>query len=199
MAIDYFTEAELRALPQMSDDSVYSTARVEAAAAYVTGVIERVVGTSFVARTVTAEVHDGDTYGVLLNKPYAASVTSATENGVAVTDPLSVRSGVVHKYAAGSYSPGYWASGCRNITVTYEAGYSSTPPADVKEAAIRATRLHLLATNSNAAVMGRQTSVTNEAGTFTFPVASADRPFGHPEIDSVILGWRAKLNVLGFA
>lgn len=199
MAIDYFTEAELRALPQMDDAVKYTTARVEAAAAYVTAVIERVVGASFVARTVAGEVHDGGRYGIVLKQPHVLSVTSATEDGVSVADTLSVRGGVLYKFAAGSYSPVCWTDGSRNVSVTYQAGYSSTPPADIKEAALKATRAHLLATNSNAAIVDRQTSITNENGTIQFVIAGAEQPLGYPEVDAVIVGWRNRLGGFGFA
>ena len=42
MAFEYFTEAELRALPHMSDTTKFTTARCDAAAAYIVGIIERV-------------------------------------------------------------------------------------------------------------------------------------------------------------
>lgn len=199
MAIDYFTEAELRALPQMSSTSTYTTARIEASAAYITAIIEREVGTSFVARTVTGEVHDGGEYAIALRRPYVRSVTSATEDGTAVTDTLRVSSGVVRKFASGTYTPIYWAAGTGNVAVTYQSGYASTPPADIKEAALKATRAHLLASNSNAGVSDRQTSISTDQGTISFVVASKERPTGYPDVDAVILGWKARLDNFGFA
>lgn len=190
---EYFTLAELRALPQMSDTDLYSEARCLAAAAHVTSVIERVVGTSFVARTVTGEVHDGGCYEIFLTHAWALSVTSATENGVTVTDTLRLRDQRVLRYATGTYTPRSWRAGFDNVAITYQSGYSATPPADVKEAALQATKLRLIETNSNAAPMGRQSNLNTDAGSYTFPPASADRPFGQPEIDSVILGWRDQL------
>ena len=196
---DYFTETELRALPDMS--SGYSTERIESAAAHVVGIIEREVGTSFVARTVTDERHDGGRESIVLNKAYVLSATSATEDGVAVTDTLRVSSGVLRRFASATdFTPISWATGIGNVTVTYQAGYSSTPPADLKEAALQATRWHLIEHNSNNSVSPRQTSLTNEmGGTVNFAVAGKDRPTGYPDIDAVIVGWRNQLNVFGFA
>lgn len=196
MALEYFTEAELRALPQMSDTTRYPLARVEAAAAYIVAIIERVVGTSFVVRTRT-QVFDGGDRAIALDDIYARSLTSVTVDGAAVTlDDLSLRGGLV------AYRDRrYWASGdIGNVTITYAAGYSTTPPPDIKEAALAATRWRLLATNSNAEMEARQTQVTNEyGGTTVFAVAGAERPTGYPEVDAVIIGWRDRLNVFGFA
>lgn len=200
MALEYFTLAELNALPNMTEGR-YSTARKEAAAAWAVGIIEREVETSFIARTVTDEIHGGGGSSIVLDTPHVLSVTSATENGVAVTDTLKVRNGVVRRYAsATSTTPARWAAGVENIAVTYEAGYSATVPPDVKEAALQATRWRLLATNSNSDLNARQTSITNEmGGTVNFAVAGTNRPTGYPDVDAVIVGWRERLDVFGFA
>ena len=192
---EYFTLAELNALPNMSE-ARYTTARKEAAAAYVVGIIEREVDTSFIARTVTGEEHDAGLGAIVLRKSFARSITSATEGGVAVTDTLRVRGGVLRRYAsADSTTPLRWAGGF--VAVTYEAGYSATPPADVKEAALQATRWRLLATNSNSDMNARQTSSTNEmGGTVNYAVAGTNHPTGYPEVDAVIVGWRDRLIVV---
>lgn len=200
MAFDYFTEAELRALPDMDDTSTYTTTRISAAHDHVVGVIERVVGTSFVGRVVTDEVHDGGVAGIVLEQPYVLSATSATENGVAVTDDLRIRGGgVLYRFAAGGYTPTAWSSGWGNVEVTYSAGYSATPPGDIKEAALLAARDHLMATDSTAGVDARFTSVTNESGTATMALDDEDHPFGIPKADAIVAGWRARLDVLGFS
>lgn len=195
---DYFTKAELQALPDMSGET---EARILAAAAWITGVIERVVGTSFVARTVAGEVHDGSARGIILRSPYVLSVTSATEDGVAVTDDLRVTSGILRRYSdATSYTPVGWTSGRGNVSVTYKAGYSAAPPADIKEAALAAARWHILEQRASNVHSPRQTSITNEmGGTVNFAVAGTDRPTGYPDVDAVIIGWRDKIYVPGVA
>ena len=196
MALEYFTEAELRALPQMDNETKFTLARCEAAAAYIVAIIEREVGTSFISRTVTAEKYDGDgTINLWLRALRVLSVTSATENGIAVTDTLSFRNGALRRYSASSYSPNRWASGIDNITVTYASGYSSTVPADVKEAALKGTRAHLLSTMANSAMDDRRTSMTSDMGTVSFVVAGTDRPTGYPDVDAVIMAWRDRLNL----
>lgn len=196
MALEYFTLTEFRALPDMGDVSKFSDARVDEAAANIVKIIEREVGTSFIARTVTDEVHDGGVYEVILKKPFVLSVTSATENGTAVTDTLSVSTnGLLQRFASGSYVPKAWLSGSRNLRVTYQAGYSSTVPADIKEAAMRGTRAYLLETRDQAGVIDRRATMTNlDGGSTTFVIAGKDHPTGYPQVDAVIVGWRDRLN-----
>jgi hypothetical protein len=194
---DYFTQAELRALPDMSTET---ETRILAAAAWAVGIIEDECRTSFISRTVTDEEHDGGGGdSILLDTPYVLSVTSAEENGVAVTDTLRARRGVLRRYASGASTPGRWSVGSGNVLVTYEKGYSTEPPPALKEAALQATRWHLLegrASNINAP---RQTSVTNDmGGTTTFAVAGPDRPTGYPDVDAVIVSWRTRLNTVTY-
>lgn len=197
----YFTEAELRDLPQMSDTTKYTTVRVTAARNWIEGVIERKVGTSFVAQTVTDEVHDGGVYSIALHSALVLSVTSATENGVAVTDTLSVKGGVLERFAAGATIPSAWATGCRNIKVTYQSGYSATPPADIKEAALSAARDWLLRRYGAQGASDRAISLQTEMGNIVYATASDkhDRPTGIPDVDAVIMGWVNDLEVFGFA
>lgn len=193
---DYFTKLELQALPDMSSET---EGRIHGAAAWAVGVIEREVGTSFVARTINDEVHDGGR-ALVLDHPYVLSVTAVVADGLAVTDDLQVRDGVLYRVAAGTWAATPWAVGFGNVVVTYEAGYSSTPPPDIKEAALQLTRWHLIegrATNDRSA---RQTSMTTDmGGTVNFAVAGPDRPTGYPDVDAVIVGWRNRLRVPGVA
>ncbi len=190
---DYFTREELRALPDMSGES---DARIDAAAAWAVAIIEREVGTSFVPRTVTEEVHDGSPSGaVVLGSAYVLSVTSASEGGALLDEALTARDGILRR-TTGSTA---FASGFGNVLVTYEAGYSTTPPADIKEAALQATRWHLLEGRASNDRSARQTSMTtDQGGTLSFATAGPDRPTGYPDIDAVIVGWRDKLDMPSF-
>lgn len=197
---EYFTLAELRALPGLSDTSVYPDARLEAAAAYVVEVIERVVGTCFIARSVT-ETHDGGRMGIPLRSNYIQSITSATESGAAVTDTLVNKdgAGVVYKIPAGAVYPIPWLPGFANVSITYVRGYSSVVPADLKEAALYASRQRLITTSPNAGQTTRRTRLTTPEGTFDFAMPGRDAPFGMPEVDEVVVGYRDRLDVMGFA
>lgn len=197
---EYFTLAELRALPDMDNETRYPDARVEVEAAFVVARIESFVGTSFVARTVTDEVHDGGGDAVVLDWPHVLSVTSATEDGAAVTDTLSVRDGVLRRYSdASSFTPLRWLSGSRNVTVTYDRGYTSAVPDDIKAAALQWTRMRLLSTSSQAGNDARATSQTTEAGVMQFTVAGPDRASGYPEVDATLVDWRDRIDAQGFA
>jgi hypothetical protein len=188
---EYFTLAEFRALPDMDNTTTYTEAKVLAEAAAVTAIIERECQTSFIARTVTDERHDGGCHELILAKPYVLSVTSATENGTAVTDTLRVKkNGVMLRYATGSYTPKVWLSGFDNVTVSYQAGYSATVPTDLKTAAMQATRYRLITKAAASSMNERATSITNEFGNINLLVANADHPFGLPDADSVIVGYR---------
>ena len=189
---DYFTLAEARDLPDMDR---FSDAQIEAAAAYIVGVIEREVGTSFIARTRT-ETLDGGWWFLSLSDPYPQAVSSILVGGVAVNTaltPVDFRGGIL-RYTAGTY----WTTGVANVVVTYTAGYSTlaTMPADVKQAALQGTRARLLDTSSNATLNDRRQSITNDVGgTTSFVLAGPDRPTGYPEVDAVILAWRDKIRV----
>lgn len=197
---EYFTLPEFRALPDMGNTAKYPDARVEVEAAFVVSRIERFTGTSFVARTVTGEVHDGGDTGIVLFKPHVISITSATENGVAVTDSLRMVDGVLRRFAgATSFNPSTWAASTGGVAVTYQAGFSTSPPGDIKSAALQWTRLRMLTTSSGAGNDARATSQTTDMGTLNFLVAGKDRPSGYPEVDAVLVDWRDRLDVYGFA
>jgi len=197
---EYFTLVEFRLLPQMSDDEQYPNARVEAKAAEAVADIEREVGTSFIGREVT-ERYDGTRGGINLRKRYvlADPAPEATESGVAVTDDLVVDDGILYRFVTGASTPSGWARGRLNVEVTYTAGYSDEPPADIKEAAMQLTRLRLLETDSHAVMDARATQLTNEmGGTTTYAVAGLERPTGYPMIDAKIMSWKRRLNTVTY-
>jgi hypothetical protein len=89
-----------------------------------------------------------------------------------------------------------WPAGFGNISVTYVAGYSSTPPLDIKEAAMRGTRAYLLETSEKSGVLDRRSSVTNDlGGTTTYVIAGGNNPTGYPQVDAVIVGWRDRVRI----
>jgi len=196
VATEYFTLAELRALPDMSSTTKYPDATCEAKAAEIVDIIEREVGTSFISRTVTDEVHDGGGYSIPLRKSRVLSVTSVTENGTAVSaSELNLVRGILERFTTGAVYPTRWAHGRRNIKVTYESGYCTLGniPDDIKNAAMQATRSRLLESHSTSSVDDRRTSLSNEMGTINFVIAGEDRPTGYPVVDEVIVGWKRRL------
>src|SRR5512144_729853 len=186
-------------MPDMSSATTYPDANVLNAAAHVAAVIERYVGTSFVPRTYTETYAGGDS-SIVLRQPYVLSITSVTQNGVSIADSITYTDGVLEHRGTGAYgTPTRWTWGRRNIVVTYTAGYSTTPPADIAEAAMLATRFHLLTLNTKSTISDRAQSIQNEFGNVSLAFASAQSPFGLPEVDAVLAGWREDLMNYGFA
>lgn len=195
----YFTTAELRALPDMSDTSRFPDARLVAAHDWIASIIERECGTSFITETVTETVNGSGREALFLSRPYVRTVTSVAVDDVALTAPevadLLIQHGALY-FGTG----GYWSAAARgNVTVTYTAGYSATPPADLKEAALRAARNWLLTSHAWSGVDTRATSLTNEYGNVNLAVAGPDRPTGLPDVDATIMAWAQRVRVPGVA
>lgn len=191
----YFTTAELRALPDLSDTSRFPDARLEAAHDWIVAIVERECDTSFVGVSTTERLSGDGTDTLFLSAPYVLSVESATVDDVALTaDELAdlfVESGVLYR------PTGYqWASTARgNITVTYTAGYSATPPADLKEAMLRGARHWLLTMDGWSGVDERSLSMSNDYGNIQLATAGEGRPTGLPAVDATIMGWARKVRV----
>lgn len=202
MALTYFTLAELRAMPDMESTAKHPDQRLTAAGEWAEATIEGEVRTSFVARQKT-ETLDGDRQDcqgrLRLSNRFVLAVTAVTSNGVAFTAPQLAEIRVVgrriYRRTVGEYS-GFtaWDSGTQNIVVTYNAGYTSTPPGDIKDAALQAARYRVLRTATKAGISDRAIAVTNELTTVQLSTAGAtDRPTGLPEVDSVIVRYRRQL------
>lgn len=185
----YFTTAELRAEPDMSDATAYPDALLERAHDWIAAIITSHCGT-FASENVT-EILDGDDTGVLvLSSPRVLSVTSATVDDVALT-PSEVSDLIVRSYGVVERPDGYtWATGVGNISITYVAGYATDVPADLKEAALQAARAWVLTRASNAGIDDRRTSVTTEFGTVSYVIAGENRPTGYPEVDATLNRYR---------
>lgn len=192
---EYFTLAEFRELPEMGQTR-FSDARVEAVAAAVVSTIERFVGVSFVARSQTVTL-DGGGSTLALPHAYVLDLTALSFSGTAqAVGDYSLMPGGLLVSTSGASFP----SGSRNIVATYNAGFSTAPPADLKEAALWATRARLLETDAVSVMNDRRSSVTDATGgTTTFVMPGGDRPFGYPSVDAVVVGYRDRLSVFGFA
>lgn len=205
MTLSYATLDDLRELPDLNDTERYSDEDLTTAGEWAEGRIELGVGTSFVARSVTVTV-DGDSQdcdgGLNVGYPYVLAVTAVTSNGVAFTGPQLAQVSVVAGIALRLTSPTGWLAwdyGRRNITLTLNTGYSATPPADVLAAFKQATRFRAIRGRAGSGVSDRATTISTEQGTTVLQVADQDHPTGIPEVDAVILDWRDRLQVFGFA
>ena len=129
-----------------------------------TDLAETYVGQVLGRRTFTNELYDGGTEFIRIRNPKAISITSVTENGLAVsasnyvldyTGQRLYRIGSGTLYATNSY--GYWTQGMNNVSITYVAGYVN-PPMSAKQGVLEIIR-HLWQTQRGAInVMSRTQS-----------------------------------------
>jgi len=129
-----------------------------------TDLAETYVGQVLGRRTFTNELYDGGTEFIRIRNPKAISITSVTENGLAVsasnyvldyTGQRLYRIGSGTLYATNSY--GYWTQGMNNVSITYVAGYEN-PPMSAKQGVLEIIR-HLWQTQRGAInVMSRNQS-----------------------------------------
>jgi hypothetical protein len=197
MALEYFTLAELRLLPDCAG-SAFTDAQITTAGEFIQAAVETECQTSFVARSVTETLDGTGTTRLRLKTPYVVAITSVTVNGVALTDQFTVDAGILERRTAGTYTSQPWTLGRRNIVVVYTAGSSSTPPADIKDAALWAARDRLLAQSDRAGIDARRTSMTTEFGTVNYVIPGEKRPTGFPELDATIARWSRKLNTVTY-
>ena len=129
-----------------------------------TDLAETYVGQVLGRRTFTNELYDGGTEFIRIRNPKAISITSVTENGLAIsasnyvldyTGQRLYRIGSGTLYATNSY--GYWTQGMNNVSITYVAGYVN-PPMSAKQGVLEIIR-HLWQTQRGAInVMSRTNS-----------------------------------------
>jgi hypothetical protein len=125
---------------------------------------ESYVGQILGRRTFTSELYDGGTEFIRIRNPKAISITSVTENELAIsasnyvldyTGQRLYRIGSGTLYATNSY--GYWTQGMNNVSITYVAGYVN-PPMAAKQGVLEIIR-HLWQTQRGAInVMSRTQS-----------------------------------------
>lgn len=192
----YFTTAELRALPDMDDTDRFPDDKLTEAHDWIAAIIERECETSFIERTVTDETLTGRGLDYLrLSNAYAREVTAVSVDSIAYTvdevAALIVEDGYVYTITGST-----WPATTRsNIVVTYTYGYSTAPPADLKQAALRGARNWLLSQHAWSGVDSRATSISNGDGTFTIATPGEDRPTGWPDVDATIIAWRNRVRV----
>lgn len=183
----YFTVEEARSIGGISSST--SDAEIESARFSVEDQIEANCDTSFVSRLVVEELspNPGEPF-VRLTEAYVLRVVSVEDHGVDITDEVVVDGRYLWREPVGMR----WSPGLRSVRVAYEAGWSESPPEDLRRAAINATRYRLLeearvGTPSNVVTIG------TDVGTVRMAVASLKAPFGVPEVDAVVLRWAQKV------
>ncbi len=190
----YFTTEELRSLPDVDDEDRFPDERLVEAHDWIAGRVETACLTAFITTTVTDEKLSGTgCNGLRLANPYVQDVSAITVDGVAFSSPevaaVIVDDGSLYRPDGVAWP----ATSRKNITVTYTHGYSETPPADLKQAMLRAARNWLLTMDAWSGKDSRATTISNEDGTFQLSTAGKGRPTGIPDVDVVIMDWAARV------
>ena len=191
---DYFTLAELRALPDCGS-STFTDAQINAAAAYFAAIVEREVGYSLIPRSFTDTIDGGGVRGLVLSQAYVRSLTTVEVDGTSVSTTLLTVSGGVVRYLDGST----WSDDIANVEVVYSAGRFATCPSDVKDACLWATRDRLLSQSDLSGIDVRKTSVNTDFGTTNYILPGEKRPTGYPDLDAAIAGYVRTSVSFGFA
>lgn len=189
----YFSLADLRATPNLSDTSKYTTAELASARDWISELIDREVGTSFTPK-YHRDVQDGSGCSEMwLDAAYPRSVIGVRVNG---TDFTADELDDLYLYPTGCLlrDPGSFATGYRNVEVRYEAGMT-TVPADLHRAALVAARHRLLKNENSAGHPANSRTVTNEFGNFSLSYPGPGHPTGIDEVDAVINAYKARLDI----
>lgn len=191
---DYFTFAELRALPDCSG-STFTDEQIAAAAAYFVAIVEREVAAPFIPRTFV-ETFSGPARTLTLSQPHVRSLTTVTVNGSSVSTGSLLYTRGILRYADGFT---FWPYSVEAIVVTYVGGEFATCPGDIKDATLWATRDRLLSQSDLSGVDVRRTSVNTDFGTTNYILPGEKRPTGYPDLDAAIAGRVRSTANLGFA
>lgn len=181
---DYFTLAEFRALPDMGDEATFTEAKVLAAAAYFTAIVEAELWPMIPRTFVDKFDVDGDVDLLPLSQPLNVTLTSVVIDGTSKSTSnfvVSSTGGLQYKWDQDWYS--VYRQG---IVVTYQAGEEECP-ADVKNAVMWATRDRLLSQTDSSGIDVRKTSVSTDFGVTNYILPGENRPTGYPDLDAVIL------------
>ena len=174
--------ADVRALSGLTDETKFTTARIQEVRRWWEELSESFCGVAFVPRFERCE-HDGDgTTSLMLCNMHPRKLLSVTVDDTAVTDLTDW-----HLYDSGKLirdDGGVFTADVCNVVIAYEYGYDS-PPADLREAALVAIRYKLLGDKSG--IPERAMSMTTDVGGYTLSIAGANRPTGIPEVDSALM------------
>lgn len=191
---DYFTVAELQALPDCAE---FTEAAILVAAAHFTAIVEREVGAPMIPRSFTDTLDGAGLSSLALSQPWVRSLTTVTVDDASVTVSLLTANNGVLRYLDGTAFP---STEPANVVVVYSASEYASVPADVKDAVMWATRDRLMSQSSQNGIDVRRTSVTNDlGGTTSFLLPGEKRPTGYPELDAVIASYARHTAALGFA
>lgn len=185
----YVPFADLRAMPNLSDEAKFTDVELAAALEWFETKFERYTGVAWEPRTVTDERHYLAAAATLtLNHMYPREITAVRSYTAAATyteytaDELAdLRldpSGVVSRVSLGRFSSTYGL-----IAFDYSHGFDA-PPADIVDAAKVAVEAKVVADHTSARG-DRQFSVQTQDGVARISTPGPKRPFGIPVVDEV--------------
>ncbi|MDP8961485.1 MAG: hypothetical protein M3N32_07730, partial [Actinomycetota bacterium] len=185
----YVTLAEIRAQPNLSNTTTFTSAELEAARRWFEDTFERYCGEAFVPR-YASELVRGQGGPLLLLKWHSPRLLRGVlEDGAAqtVTDWELLPYGALER-PSGAFGTSH------SYRIRYEHGRDATPE-DIREACLIAVRSKLLTDQSGT--RSRELSIRNEYGNIAISqpspptpfgasgLKSPGRPFGIPEVDEV--------------
>lgn len=141
---------------------------------------EKWCGVAFVPRFALDALDGSGTAFLRVNNPRPRTVLACSVDGVAQSGFATwdlYESGDVIRDA------GLFAWGRRNVSLSYEHGYSE-PDADLREAALVAIRARVIGDSSGGGIPAGVTQLTTDAGVYEFGRRSF--PTGLPEVDGVL-------------
>ncbi|MCA1569753.1 MAG: hypothetical protein LC798_05410 [Chloroflexi bacterium] len=186
----YFSLAELRALPGLTDPNRFPVDELAKARTRAEADIERDIGTAFVERYATSTLTG---YGEqsLAVRPYVRRVLGVTAAGVALTEE-EVAALVPYPTGLIVHPAGYFGlvGGYRDVEVRYIYGWSTEPPADIHDAALEMARQHLLGWRGS---LPDAPVDADELGRETVSGEDLDRRRGQSQTAEVVRSWRTRL------
>jgi hypothetical protein len=191
----YATNAELRALDGLADESVYPDATLTQAIAWAESVIDRATGTSYEykAFTVTLDGSGGSRIRVIDEdgQPvlFLRTLTAVTIDGVALEDdPADWAGWALRPEGVIVRDSGVFPTATvgRNVVLAGTAGQTSTAPAPIAWAARTLARQWLVDLHSR--IPDRALQLQSEFGTIQFAQAGGRHgPTSLPEVNAVLM------------
>jgi len=124
---DYATVAEVNAV--LGQDAAADSTLIGSLISQVSGLFDRLTGETFASTARTQRVSGLNGISVIVLEFLPISVTSVVEDTVTLDSGLYELDGYRLWRVNSNETTINWASGTRNIVVTYSSGYSSTPDA----------------------------------------------------------------------
>ena len=181
---NYFELTELRALPGLSDNSRYPTAKLAEKRTEAQAEIERELGVALVERfgSVTRTT---DGCRRLRPRRFLRRLLSGSMGGVAFTSD-QIEAIAVDEDGSLEWSTG-WFNG--DVVLRFVHAYSTTPPPELRDIALQLARMRLLGWRSS---LPDQTVDADDLGQQTPAGEAADRTLNQDRMTESLRSWRRR-------